>query len=406
MKTMKNLIITLAIILSQTLVFAQCPPGDLTIISAQADIDNFQTNYPNCTEIPGTLVITGGNIINLYGLNQITSIGGELQILYTVTLSNLMGLEALTNIDGALVIVENYTMTSLMGLNNLSSVGGDIFINRNNFLNNLNGLNSVVSVGGGLGIILNAKINSLAGLNNLTSVEGVLDIDENSLLTNINGLESLSSVGGGFMISNNDSLKNFAGLENLTSIGGELSIKSNFVLNSISGLESLTSIGGDLTLQSNYALTSLTGLDLIDAGSISNLKIYSNTSLSSCEVWSICNYLWNPSGNIVISNNAPGCNNQTEVEEACDAVSIDDLTQDEKFVLYPNPATASFTIDLSTTPSESSYIYISNTSGQHLITQALRDSKTEIDIRELPAGIYIVMLQAGKEVITQKLVVK
>jgi len=46
--------------------------------NTQEQIDNFQTNYPGCTEIMGTVLIEGNNITNLDGLNGITAIGGYL----------------------------------------------------------------------------------------------------------------------------------------------------------------------------------------------------------------------------------------------------------------------------------------------------------------------------------------
>lgn len=46
----------------------------------QAQIDNFQTNYPNCTVILGNVTIYGNDIANLNGLSILTSIGGIFQI--------------------------------------------------------------------------------------------------------------------------------------------------------------------------------------------------------------------------------------------------------------------------------------------------------------------------------------
>lgn len=46
--------------------------------STQEQIDNFQTNYPGCTEIGGGVLIQGNDITNLDGLDVITSISGYL----------------------------------------------------------------------------------------------------------------------------------------------------------------------------------------------------------------------------------------------------------------------------------------------------------------------------------------
>ena len=97
------------------------------------------------------------------------------------------------------------------------------------------------------------------------------------------------------------------------------------MLTSLSALENLTLIGSGhyIWIDNNNALTSLTGLDNIDASQMNGLLIYDNISLSLCEVQSICDYLVNPSGDLEIYNNAPGCNNPEEVEEACESVSVE-----------------------------------------------------------------------------------
>ena len=73
---MKKLtILIFALLIIEVSAFAQpCLPGGITF-STQDQIDNFQTNYPNCTEIEGGVVIEGSDITNLDGLNVITSIG-------------------------------------------------------------------------------------------------------------------------------------------------------------------------------------------------------------------------------------------------------------------------------------------------------------------------------------------
>ena len=73
---MKKLLLSIALIAyCLTSLFAQpCLPEGITF-NTQAQIDNFQTNYPNCTEIEGGVQITGDDITNLDGLSVITSIG-------------------------------------------------------------------------------------------------------------------------------------------------------------------------------------------------------------------------------------------------------------------------------------------------------------------------------------------
>ena len=73
---MKKLLLTAALIaFSLTSLLAQpCLPQGITF-NTQEQIDNFQTNHPNCTEIEGGVKIEGNDITNLDGLNVITSIG-------------------------------------------------------------------------------------------------------------------------------------------------------------------------------------------------------------------------------------------------------------------------------------------------------------------------------------------
>jgi len=77
--TMKNFTLIIFIIFHSSLftfhLFSQpCLPEGITF-STQEQIDSFQSDYPNCTEIEGGVVIEGIDITNLDGLEVITSIG-------------------------------------------------------------------------------------------------------------------------------------------------------------------------------------------------------------------------------------------------------------------------------------------------------------------------------------------
>jgi len=267
---MKQLFLLPAFLLfSHTVVFSQgCLPEGISF-TLQEQIDNFQTNYPGCTEIEGDVEIYDywGTITNLNGLSVLNSIGGYLVIYETFTLSNLSGLENLTTIGAAFQIYLNQALTNLTGLENLSSIGGDFIIN-------------------------DSPLNSLSGLEGLTSIGGDLFIDTSTLT-------------------------DLAGLNNLLTIGWNLTISYNPLLTSLNGLNELNSIGGDIDIHNNNALLSLMGIDNIEANSISNLSIYYNSELNNCDVQSICNYLSNPIGIIKIHSNSEGCNNIPEIASNC-----------------------------------------------------------------------------------------
>jgi hypothetical protein len=262
-------------------------------------------------------------------------------------------------------------------------------------------LDNLTSIGGFLGVY-NLGLTSFIGLNNLISIGGDLRIGPGNALTNFAGLNNLISIGGALYIGYNDSLTNLTGLESVTSIGGDLEIYNNYFITSLMALEGVTSIGRNLEIFNNDALHSLSGLDNINAGSIANLSIYNNSSLSTCEVQSICEYLANPNGTIEIYNNAPGCNSQVELEEAC-GVSVDNMIVDNPFSMYPNPTSTQITVEIPEI-SNQSILTIMNINGQELIKCQITELKTVIDITNLPKGIYFVRLTGERTVGVEKII--
>jgi hypothetical protein len=94
------------------------PDGNYYFLS-QHDIDSYQSNYPGCNNIEGDVQITGNDIVDLSGLNNITSISGSLYIQNNASLTNLEGLENLISVGEYLMIEDNPSLGSLSGLNNL-----------------------------------------------------------------------------------------------------------------------------------------------------------------------------------------------------------------------------------------------------------------------------------------------
>jgi len=94
-----SLFIALVCIVQTILISQSCMPEGITF-TRQSQIDNFLINYPNCTEIEGTVRIVGDSIYNLSGLNVLQSIGGSLIFSSNKELINLTGLENLVSIGG------------------------------------------------------------------------------------------------------------------------------------------------------------------------------------------------------------------------------------------------------------------------------------------------------------------
>ena len=169
-----TLSIVLAIIINANGLSQSCLPEGITFVT-QEQIDNFQTNYPGCTEIEGDVVIKGDSINNLNGLNVLTAIWGYLWI---------------GNASGG-----NPLLTNLTGLDNLTSIGQDLWIRNNSSLVDLTGLGNLTSIGQSLKFWFNDALIGLTGLENLTSVEWNLSIQQNNALLNLTGLDNVTSIG-------------------------------------------------------------------------------------------------------------------------------------------------------------------------------------------------------------------
>lgn len=255
-----------------------CLPNGI-LFSNQAAVDNFQVNYPGCTEIEGNVIINGSDISNLNGLNVLTSIGYNL-VIGSISQSGM-----------------NPNLTSLTGLDNVTFIGGNLYIQNNLVLENL------------------------AGLGALTTVTKKFIVSDNSVLEDLSGINNLTTVGKEFSIQDNFALASLSGLENLASVGGDLIILNNDYLTDISGLAGLTILNGQLIIMNNNSLTSLEGLENVVADSITGVMIRNNPSLSDCQLQSICSYLSNPGGIVWINFNSSGCNSAIELSVSCDIAS-------------------------------------------------------------------------------------
>jgi hypothetical protein len=68
-------------------------------------------------------------------------------------------------------------------------------------------------------------------------------------------------------------------------------------------------------------------------------------------------------------------------------------------IIYPNPSSTTITVELSRTLTIKNAILTINTmSGQQLITRQITEPKTQIDISNLPQGVYFVRLTNDRTV--------
>ena len=157
---------------------------DGVTFNTQAQIDNFLINNPYCDWIEGYVRISGNDITNLNGLENINLIAGRLTIEGNPSLASLKGLDNLQEAGGyyGLVISNNSALTDLSALNNLTDARYVLFI------------------------INNDVLTSLYGLNNLSSVREYINISDNDALIDLSDMESLSPYYHSLRIYNNSSL--------------------------------------------------------------------------------------------------------------------------------------------------------------------------------------------------------
>jgi hypothetical protein len=263
-----------------------CLPAGITF-TTQTSIDNFAVDYPGCTYITGSVIISGTGITNLNGLSQVTRIGETYPnglYISNTNLTNLQGLNNLTAIDGGLKIENNPMLINLTGLESITRLYNGTEIKNNPNLVNLQGLNNVTQSNYFIKIISNSSLQSLTGLNNILTIgydssngycntTANLQIISNVNLLNINALQNLEQVCGHLYIQSNTLLQDIY-LPNLQLIGQSLGIGWNNTITHLNNLSNLTYVGNGITLQYNLNLSSISGL-----GSITSFDIYSAISI-------------------------------------------------------------------------------------------------------------------------------
>ncbi len=249
-------------LLSSNVLTAQnCLPSGITF-NTQAEIDNFSTDYPGCSEIEGLLTILNNDAItNLQGLSALTAVGG-ININNCSALTSLEGLENLGTVNGMMRVSFLPLMTNLTPLQNLTSIAGDFQLDNNFGLLTLNGLSNITSYGGDVTITGNTLLTNLNGaFTSVTSLPADLFIVGNNGLVDLTGLETLVSIGADFEVKLNENLLSLAGLNNLMTVGDDIRLRSNPVLDDLTAFTNLTTVGGQVNIRDNNGLTNLIGFD-------------------------------------------------------------------------------------------------------------------------------------------------
>ncbi len=409
--------------------------NNLTTVSSQLQIisnnsiSSFQ-GFDNLESAYTIYIENNASLINFSGLNNLTNIGYSIYIAICNSLESLHGLESLTSIK-SVSLNNNNQLSDINALENINpGILEQISLYHNPSLsfcainsfcqfitspdltgwihNNAVGCNNeteIYSMCNGInclsdGITFTSQSdidNFLINYPDCTQIGGDLIIQNSADITNLDGLSNITFIDGSLIIDNNtnlvvlsdqdDSQPGFItnGLNNLTSITNDLIIKDNSNLSDLNGLSALSFVGGIINIEGNSTLASLAGLNNVGANSFNNLIITNNTSLSLCEVESICNYLDFTSNSATISNNAIGCNSRPEVETACENLDIEDYNT-ISVTLYPNPTAGMLYINGVAEGKVSIY----DTTGRFIKEQSFTN---EIDLSNLKSGLYLILIE-------------
>jgi hypothetical protein len=154
------------------------------------------------------------SLTTLNGLNNLQTISGVFNVQIT-RITNFQGIASLSYIK-SLGILQNPNLVNLTGLENITTIPGFVSIWTNTILNSLNGLNNLQHTGENFSIQLNNSLINLEGLNSFVSINPNYDfiISLNDSLQNLNGLEQLNILNE-IIVMNNNTLKDFCALSNL-----------------------------------------------------------------------------------------------------------------------------------------------------------------------------------------------
>lgn len=195
------LIIVMITISSQ----AQCPAGSVSLYS-QSDVDQFILNYPNCTDLNGSLYIASNLVTDISNLSNIESINGNLGLHQTnCTTANFPNL---TSVNGNIYFHQNYLLNEV-NLTNLVGTVTHVYFHQNTILSDVQ-LCSLTSTSQYVYFHQNSNLSSLC-LDQLVDVGGYFYIN-GSNLTNLNTLTNLHAVSSYLYVALNPNLTSCEGI--------------------------------------------------------------------------------------------------------------------------------------------------------------------------------------------------
>lgn len=268
----------------------KCRPYD-GWIDNQEQIDYFNLVYPNCTEIEGSLVITG-EVSNLDSLYKLRHINGSLSISDS-KIVQLSGLNSLDSITYGLSITSNPNLQSISGFKALKKIIS-LSVYDNSSLETIHSFDSIMSIKQDVLITRNTKLKNLTGLNNLLNARKI-EISHHDSLTTLNSLNNLITANGDLIINKNKLVKSWKICPKLETVMGVIELRES-PLDTLEGFENLKYCKklyvADLAIKHLNNFNSLENTELVHISGrnglttikgFRNLKFANNIGLYRCD---------------------------------------------------------------------------------------------------------------------------
>ena len=240
---------------------AQVCTGNITL-ETQSDVDNFNIDYPSCTELEGNLLITGEDITDISPLAQLDKVIGDFEIINCQNLLSINDTEL--NVIGNIRIIENESLNEINGFNSTDSLK-TLFVFENPVLITIAGFGDLRIVSDSLHIDSNDSLKSVPTFNNVSFINS-LELYQNFSIDSVSGFNSLDSINllflwhvpiiegfnslikaGTVFISGTD-IERIEGFNNVERIAGGLSLSRITQDEPIEIFNKVKTIGFNLTL--------------------------------------------------------------------------------------------------------------------------------------------------------------
>lgn len=396
------------------------------------------TGFTSLTTLTNSLTFLGSpganNLTDISGFSNVESIGYLL--VRQTGLTDLSQLSSLQAINFGLSIDQNENLTSIASLSNCTNVvngNGQLpfRIFSNPLLQSLEGINFSSVTNNNEIQIYNLPL--VQNFNPLSCFQGsfpFVNVRDMPLLQNVDGLSNITGIDNlnfvnlplvtslpnwnlselnSVVLNNLPSLNSISSLVGVTSMGGNNQANAILIVNcsqlsNLTGLNNLATINNrTIQINQNNALIDISALNNLNVNTINGLTITNNSSLSACnEPW-VCDRLALNTTNVFLAGNATGCESNSIVQGACDALSINGIDTSNVSV-YPVPFQNSISIQLGS--HVNGLIRIVDLTGKVLISTPIDGQNTEIStLGHLAKGMYLLQLTSKEgDVYTQKIV--